>query len=159
MVWLVATEQTKAVYIASDHGGFDLKKFLVGELAPRGYCVTDLGPSTYNPNDDYPAYAKMVAEAVAKAEDAGIGIVLCRNGVGMSVVANKVRGIRCALSWTPEHARSAKTDDNANVLALPADYITREVALQTALTFLSTPFSNADRHVARLADYGDTGNF
>lgn len=86
-------------------------------------------------------------------------IIVCRNGVGVSVLANKFNGVRCALSWNPEHVKSARNDDNVNCLALPADYITKEVALQTALTFLETPFSNEERHKRRLAKYGNTGNF
>ncbi len=77
-------------------------------------------------------------------------IVICKNGVGVSVLANKMEGVRCALSFNPEHAKSARQDDDANFLALPADYITKEAALQTALAFLETPFSNEERHTRRL---------
>lgn len=149
----------RVVYIASDHAGFELKNFLVEELKARGYNIEDLGPNIYNPNDDYPDYAKKVAEAVSNAQNDEAGIVICKNGVGVSVLANKFKGVRCALSWNPEHIRSARNDDDVNCLALPADYITKEVALQTVLTFLETPFSNEERRVRRLAKYGNTGNF
>ena len=149
----------KVIYIASDHAGFELKNFLVDELKTRGYSIYDLGPKIYDPNDDYPNYAKKVVKAISKPQDITVGIVVCRNGVGVSVVANKFKGVRCALSWSPEHAKSARNDDNANVLALPADYITKETALQVSLTFLETPFSNEERHIRRLTKYGDTGNF
>ena len=148
----------KTIYIAADHAGFELKNFLVDELKACGYIVNDLGPSTYNPNDDYPDYAKKVAEAVSSAQDNSVGIVTCRNGVGVSVLANKFNDVRCALSWSPEHAKSARNDDNANVLALPADYISKETALQVSLAFLETPFSGEERHVRRLNKYGHTGN-
>jgi len=115
----------------------------------RGYTIDDLGPDTYDPTDDYPDYAKKVAEAIASTQDDGTGIVVCKNGVGVSVVANKFKDIRCALSWNPEHVKSARNDDNANILALPADYINKEVALQIALMFLETPCSMDDRHVRR----------
>lgn len=154
----MTNKKIDTVYIASDHGGFELKNFLGDELKARGYKVEDLGPTTYNPSDDYPDYAKKVAGAVSSAQDSVTGISICRNGVGVSVVANKFKGIRCALSWNPEHAKSARNDDNANVLALPADYISKEVALETALAFLETPFSNEERHVRRLHKYGDTGS-
>jgi ribose 5-phosphate isomerase B len=148
----------RTIYIASDHGGFELKNYLVGELIARGYTVNNLGPETYNPEDDYPDYVKKVTEAVSKSEKNGSGILICRNGVGVSVLANKFAAIRCALSWSPEHARSARNDDDANVLALPADYITKETALQTSLAFLETPFSAEERYVRRLNKYGNTGN-
>jgi len=150
------------VYIASDHGGFELKKFLIDELKRLGYSIDDLGPGNYDPNDDYPEYAKKVAEAVSTEQNSKMGIVLCRNGVGVCMVANKFKGVKCALSWNPEHIKSARNDDNANVLALPADYIDNEAALQIALAFLETPFSNEERHVRRLKqvdDYDNTGNF
>ncbi|MBU1970619.1 RpiB/LacA/LacB family sugar-phosphate isomerase [Patescibacteria group bacterium] len=70
--------------------------------------------------------------------------------MGVSVLANKYRGVRCALSWSPEHVKSARNDDNANMLALPADYLSKETALQITLAFLETPFSNAERHIRRL---------
>ena len=154
----VSNKSQKAVYIASDHAGFDLKNFLVNELRSRGYTIDDLGPQTYNPTDDYPAYTKKVTEALSRAQDESVGILICRNGVGVSVLANKFKNIRCALSWSPEHAKSARNDDNVNVLALPADYISKESALQMSLTFLETLFSNKERHVRRLNEYGDTGS-
>jgi len=152
-------KETRCVLIASDHGGFELKNFLVKELKTRGYNIEDMGPNTYDSADDYPDYAKKVADAISNTQDGGMGIVICRNGVGVSVLANKLKGVRCALSWNPEHTKSARNEDDVNCLALPADYITKEVALQTALTFLETPFSNEERHIRRLAKYDNTGNF
>jgi ribose 5-phosphate isomerase B len=146
------------VYIVSDHGGFELKNFLVDELMKRSYNVEDLGPKTYNPDDDYPDYAIKVAEAVPGTQHDDLGIIICRNGVGVSIVANKFKGVRCSLSWTSKHAKSARNDDDANVLALPADYIDKETALQISLAFLETPFSNEERHVRRLNKYDHTGN-
>ena len=159
MFLLVGNIYKRTIYITSDNGGFDFKNFLVEQLTTRGYNVKDLGPETYNPADDYPDYAKGVAEAVSDPQNNGTGIVICRNGVGVSVLANKFAAIRCALSWNPEHAKSARNDDDANVLALPADYVTKEIALQVSLTFLETPFSTEERYVRRLNKYGNTGNF
>lgn len=85
-------------------------------------------------------------------------ILICRNGVGVSTLANRLRGVRCALSWHPEHIKSARNDDDANCLAIPADHVTKELALETTLTFLQTPFSNEERHIRRLNKYGNTGN-
>ena len=147
------------IYIASDHAGFELKNFLVDELKTHGYNIKDFGPDTYKLDDDYPDYVKKVVEAVSNAQDDKAGIVICKNGVGVSVLANKFKGIRCTLSWSPEHVKSARNDDDINVLALPADYISKETALQVSLAFLETPFSNEERHVRRLNKYGNTGNF
>lgn len=112
----------------------------------------------YNPEDDYPDTIKGLMDTLsqkvqkyeATKEVDTYAIIICRNGVGVSIMANKTKGVRCALSFSPEHAKSARQDDNANFLALPADYISKEVALQTALAFLETPFSNQERHVRRL---------
>jgi len=167
----------KTVYIASDHGGFELKNYLMEKLVAKGFKVEDLGFKTYDPKDDYPdlmvglslawkrrrefssteadnipqpqildqAYQKQIPKSTIPT------IVICRNGVGVSILANRIKGVRCALSFSPEHARSARRDDDANFLALPADYITKEVALETALAFLETPFSNEERHMRRIA--------
>lgn len=143
-----SAQQPKTVFIASDHGGFDLKTYLVDKLTAKGYKVTDLGFKNYDANDDYPDL--LTELSLASRKSAISTIVICRNGVGVSVLANKITGVRCALSFSPEHAKSARQDDDANFLALPADYITKEIALQTALTFLETPFSTEERHVRRL---------
>jgi ribose 5-phosphate isomerase B len=149
-VFSVGDGTTRTIYIASDHGGFDLKTFLIDQLQTRGYTVEDLGPGTHDPNDDYPDYAKKVAEKISTIQANSMGVVICKNGVGVSIVANRYPGVRCALSWTSDHIKSARNDDNANVLALPAEYISKEIALQLALTFLTTPFSNEAKYVRRL---------
>lgn len=144
----IYAQQSKTVFIAGDHGGFDLKSYLTHELIAKGYEVTDLGFPNYDANDDYP---DLLTELSTVSQKSHIPtIVICRNGVGVCVLANKINGVRCALSFSPEHAKSARADDNANFLALPADYISKEVALQTALAFLETPFSNEERHTRRL---------
>ncbi len=111
------------VLVASDHAGFDLKNYLVGELTNTGYQVEDLGPFDYNETDDYPAFVKTAVAKFFIDPANTTGILICRNGVGVCVNANKYKGVRCALSWNPAHAESAKNDDNANFLALGADYL------------------------------------
>lgn len=154
----MSDENKKTVLISSDHAGFELKRYLVKELETRGYNVTDLGPDAYNPNDDYPDYAQKMAKALSTANENASGILICRNGVGISMTANRSPNVRCALSWSPEHIKSARNDDDVNCLALPADYLSQEIALQIALAFLETPFSIQEKHVRRLAKYGYTGN-
>ncbi|MBW6441561.1 RpiB/LacA/LacB family sugar-phosphate isomerase [Patescibacteria group bacterium] len=137
------------IYISSDHRGFELKNYLVSELVSNGVGIVDLGPNSIDPDDDYPDFAKLIAEKIQENPE-NMGILICANGVGISVAANKYKGVRAALSWEPEHAKSTRTDDGANILALPADYISNEEALEIVQTWLSTNFSGEDRHLRRL---------
>lgn len=109
------------IYIASDHGGFELKNQIVKHLKGGDHTVEDMGPSELNPDDDYPDYALPVAENVA-VNPGSTGILICRSGNGMAVAANKVKGIYAALCINTTHAKKAREDDNANVLCLDADY-------------------------------------
>ena len=139
------------LYITSDHGGFDLKNEIVTNLRSQGVEVTDLGPNELNEADDYPEYTlKLIEKLKEDISDNNKGIVICRNGVGVSMLANKFNGIRTALSWNPEHAASSRNDDDTNVLALPADYIDSATAVQTVESWLNTAFSGDERHVNRL---------
>lgn len=144
------------IYIASDHGGFDLKEKLKKGLQNTEYQLIDLGPSELNPDDDYPDYAFKVAEAVAQDginEDdfvhASLGILICRSGNGMSVAANKVKGAYATLCFSPHHAEMARRDDNANILALDADY-EGENPTDIVRMFISTNFAGKEtRHGRR----------
>lgn len=137
------------VYITSDHGGFQDKQILVDYLTQQGYQVEDLGPQALDLNDDYVEYAIALGERVAGEPDSK-GIALCRNGQGVLIASNKVRGIRAAAAWNESVARSSRTDDDANVLTLAADELNIEQIKQIALTWLSTPFSSQERHQRRL---------
>ena len=137
------------IYISSDHRGFELKNFLVEELGKNDIYIEDLGPKEIYPEDDYPDYAKIVAEKIQENPE-NMGIVICASGVGISIAANKFDGVRAALSWNPIHAASTRNDDGANVLALPADYMTKEEALITVQRWLTTNFSGEERHIRRL---------
>ena len=88
-----------------------------------------MGPFETNQYDDYPDFAKLVAEKIQENFE-NMGVLICANGVGMSIAANKFDGIRAALSWNPKHAASSRNDDGTNVLVLPADYVTKEEALE-----------------------------
>jgi ribose 5-phosphate isomerase B len=145
------------IYISSDHRGLILKDFLVSELTSRGLEITDMGPKSLDPEDDYTEYASLVAKKVQE-NDQDKGIVICANGVGVSITANKFNGIRASLSFNPQHAESSRKDDNSNILALPSDYITKEQALETTLLWLSTPFGNEDRHIRRINKIKDIEN-
>lgn len=116
----------------------------------HGYEVTDIGSHAENTEDDYPQYAELLAEAVAEDPENRRGILLCGSGAGMAVAANKVKGIRAALIHDASIAKSARNDDNINVLALGADFVSSDTAEQVIQAFLKTPFSGADRHVKRV---------
>lgn len=137
------------VYLASDHGGFELKEKIKEHLIAQGKEVIDLGPTQLNPTDDFPDYAIPLAEKVA-ADEQSLGIVLCRNGAGVEVAANKIDGVRAVLSWDTKHAASTRADDNANVLALPADYIDSQKAFEVVDTWLTTPYQKEERFERRL---------
>lgn len=138
------------VYIGADHGGFKMKEALKTWLQAKRVAVVDVGNSKLVTTDDYPDFAKLVARKVAANSDSR-GVLLCRNGVGVCIVANKVKGIRAALSLDTMHARSSRRDDDANVLCVPADYVTVAAAKKMVGTWLRTPFSGAVRHRRRLA--------
>ncbi|GAC1412233.1 MAG: hypothetical protein NVSMB66_0710 [Candidatus Doudnabacteria bacterium] len=140
------------IYIASDHGGYKLKEDLKKFLSKKKIALTDLGPEKLDPNDDYPIYAKKVAEAVAKDLQNNKGILICRSGQGVCIVANKVKGIRAALAWNEVVAKHSRRDDDANILCLPSDYVSTEVAEDATLLWLKTEFSTEEKYARRLKE-------
>lgn len=137
------------IYTASDHGGFELKNTLIERLRRLNIEVTDKGPFDYQEDDDYPDYIFPVMRKLQDEPD-NKAVLICRNGVGVCIAANKIKGIRAALSWNPKHAASTRTDDDTNVLCLPADYIDEDEAQKIVVTWLHTPFSGEDRHKRRI---------
>ena len=135
------------VAIGSDHGGFELKEYLKSELK-NDFDFIDEGCFSKD-SVDYPLYAEKVAKEMQN-KNADYGIVICTNGIGMSIAANKFKGIRCALCLNESMALKAKTHNNANVLSLGAENQGRTEALQIVKTFLSTKFSNEERHARRV---------
>lgn len=138
----------KKIGIASDHAGYEMKEFLVGYLQAKGCEVFDFG--THSPESvDYPDYAHPLAEAVEQGEvDLGIG--LCGSGEGMAMTLNKHQGIRAGLCWIPEVAELIRLHNNANVLVLPARFITNDEAVRLVDTFFETAFEGG-RHEQRVA--------
>ena len=136
------------IAIGSDHGGFELKKKLMEHLRERGLEYKDFG--TYSSAScDYPVYAKAVANAVASGE-CDRGIIICGTGIGVSITANKVRGIRAALCGDCFSAEATRQHNDANVLCMGARVVGEGLALKIADTFLDTPFSNDERHIRRI---------
>lgn len=138
------------LYISSDHGGFNLKSELIKYFSQNKIAFEDLGPTELVLSDDYNEYVLRLVERV-RADEGSDGILICRNGVGVNILANKFKGIRAALSFDPKHAASSRNDDYANVLTLPADYIDSAAAIEITQTWLNTPFSTEERHVRRIS--------
>ncbi|MCC6384424.1 MAG: ribose 5-phosphate isomerase B [Bacteroidia bacterium] len=135
------------IIIGSDHAGFLLKEELKTFLKDKKYSVTDAG--TYSADSvDYPDFAHAVAGEVEKMNS--IGILICGSGNGVAMAANKHQGIRAALCWTEEIARLARQHNNANILCLPARFISRNLAVTLTEVFLSTAFEGG-RHERRVA--------
>jgi len=134
--------------IGSDHAGFQTKQVLISFLTSLGYEVKDYGCFSED-SIDYPDYAHPVAQHI-EATPGSIGILLCGSGNGISMTANKHQAIRCALCWTPEIAELARQHNDANIIALPARFITEEAAKEMVQVFLNTAFEGG-RHANRVA--------
>ncbi len=140
------------IYIGADHRGFALKENIKSYLAQSGYEVVDCGAEHLDEQDDYPLRASAVARKVSPDADQARGIVVCGSGVGASIVANKFPNIRCALCFSSDEAMVARTDDNANILALGADFINAETAKKIASVWLQTDFAGTERYVRRIEE-------
>jgi ribose 5-phosphate isomerase B len=137
------------VHIGGDHAAYELQLALVTHLQETGHDVTNHGPHVFDAEDDYPVAVLRAAQAVA--EDPGsLGIVLGGSGNGEQMAANKVKGIRAALCWTPELAQLAREHNNAQVASIGGRFTATEEAKEIVDTFLTTEFSGVDRHVRRL---------
>jgi ribose 5-phosphate isomerase B len=138
------------VGIAADHGGFGLKQEVAQSLRTSGYAVVDLGAHGLDPEDDYPDFIIPLARAVA-AGDVDRGIAVCGSGVGASVAANKIPGVRAGLIHDVFSAHQGVEDDNMNVFCLGGRVIGPSLAIELVETFLKARFSGAPRHQRRLA--------
>ncbi len=138
--------------IGSDHAGFELKEVIRDALVSEGFDVEDLGTHYPTPSD-YPDFARAVGEAVASGR-ADFGVLVCGTGIGMSIAANKVRGVRAALCTSEWFAQMARRHNNANVICLPARAMEPSDATRIVRVFLSTPFDGdtprGARHLRRV---------
>ncbi len=141
---------TGALYISGDHGGYALKKRLVRFIENElNRPVADLGPAHHVEDDDYTDYAFPLAKRVV--EETARGILVCRNGIGVCIAANKVKGVRAGIGYNIAVAESMMKDDNTNILCLAADHLSEDFAMAIVKRWLETPFSEADRHTRRLS--------
>jgi ribose 5-phosphate isomerase B len=140
----------KRIGVAADHGGFALKEYLVGMLRGAGYEVLDFGDGEPRPDDDYPDFVVPLAHAVARGE-VDRGVAICGSGVGASVVANKVAGVRACLIHETFSAHQGVEDDDLNMICLGGLVVGHALAWELVKTFLDARFSGAERHRRRLA--------
>ena len=138
------------LYLGADHRGFDLKEKIKRYLEESNLDYEDLGNLKQDPFDDYPDFAKMVAEKIAENPEVNRGILICGSGVGIAVAANKMKGIRAGTIFKPEQVRAAVNDEDLNVLALPADFLDEDEAREIVKAFLETKFSGEERHKRRI---------
>jgi len=147
------------IHLGCDHAGFELKNILKAHLEQNGHEVIDHGALEYDALDDYPAFCIAAAQAVAADPDS-LGIVIGGSGNGEQIAANKVIGVRAALTWSKQTAQLAREHNNANVMGLGARMHSEAEAIEIVETFIQTKFSQDARHIRRidqLTDYETTG--
>ena len=143
------------VYLAVDHAGFALKENIKKLLVDSGYEIKDFGAFKLDPEDDYPDFVKLVAEAVAKDPKRSRGIVLGGSGQGEAMAANRYKGVRAAVYYggPQDIVKLSREHNNANVLSLGARFISEQEALAAVKLWLETPFSTEPRHARRLEKF------
>lgn len=145
---------TSVVYLASDHGGYNLKEELKPWLEEKGLTVEDLGAFDLNPQDDYPDFVLPLAQKVASNQNSK-GIILGRSGNGEAIAANKVKSVRAVLCFNEKMAQMAREHNDANIISLGADYLEPEKMKLIVQVFLETPFPGEERHLRRLQKIRD----
>ncbi|QQG44317.1 MAG: RpiB/LacA/LacB family sugar-phosphate isomerase [Candidatus Roizmanbacteria bacterium] len=137
------------IFIGTDHRGFELKNKLLDYLQDKNIRVEDMGNYEYDAEDDNPDYAKKVAQAVLQNPSEFLGIVICGSGIGVSMAANRFKGIRCALGFDISQVKHGRENDHINVLAIPAEYTDFETATQMIDTFIQTPIIKKEKYLRR----------
>lgn len=138
------------LYLGADHRGFKLKEEIKKFLTEQNYQFEDMGNFTYDKNDDYTDFAKIVAQKVSDNPNKNSGILICGSGVGMDITANKFKSVRSALADDTETAKQSREHDDTNILSLPADEVDFELAKKIVNVWLSTPFSNGEKYKRRI---------
>lgn len=137
------------IFIGADHRGFELKNKLVEYLQQKNIRVEDMGNYEYDAEDDNPDFAQKVAEAVLQNPESFRGIVICGSGVGVTIAANRFKGIRCVLGFDKQQVQHSRENDHTNVLALPSEYLTEDQAKEFINTFLATEPVMKDKYLRR----------
>lgn len=149
-------ENTKKIYLGSDHAGFNLKEKIKDFLERDGYHYEDTGPSEYAAGDDYPDYAVLVANHVSK--EGGLGILICSSGVGMCIAANKVKGIRAVNAYNVKIAQKSREHNDTNILCLGQDYLDPDTAIEIVKTWVATDASIEEKHRRRVEKISGSEN-
>jgi ribose 5-phosphate isomerase B len=137
------------IILGADHGGYKLKETIKNWLIKQDYSIIDVGADAFDPKDDYPLYAAKVARQVV-ADKQALGILFCRSGAGMTIAANKIKGIRAVEVFNPTSAKHAKEHNNANIISLSADWLDLDQAKEIIDSFLKTEFTQEERHLRRI---------
>ena len=147
----------QTIYIGADHAGWELKEALEVYLSEKDYNIVDMGNQSLVKDDDYPRFGHAVAKRVV-TDKGSHGIVICGNAQGICIVANKVKGARAATGFNTEVAKSARVDDNSNILCLPGRHLELEETKQIVDMWLETEFSGEERHIRRLKEIDEIEN-
>ncbi len=145
------SSSTHVLGIASDHGGFELKNTLIPKLQQMGFIVTDFGPLTYDPGDDYAVYGTALGRALSKGA-IDCGVLICRSGAGMVLSADRFHGVRAVVAFNEANVKASREHNCSNVLVLPADYMDTDTMAALVRVWAATPFSGDARHVRRLTE-------
>lgn len=137
------------LYLAADHRGFQLKEEVKKYLQEKGVFFEDLGNKTYDSDDDYSDFGDLVAEKI-KNDSSSRGILICASGIGMSIVANRHKGVRAGLCLSSWMAEAGRRDDDVNVLVLASEITDLKTARKIIDSFLNTEFSNKERYKRRI---------
>lgn len=146
------------IYIGADHNGFDYKQQLTDLMRKAGHEVIDEGDTSRQPEDDFPQFAgKVVTSLLADTDQQAKGILICGSGQGMCMAANRFKGIRASLCWDIDEAKSARNDDDSNVLCLSSRFTTPTDAEAIVNAWIATPFAAAPRFLRRLQELDELG--
>ncbi|NCN87653.1 MAG: RpiB/LacA/LacB family sugar-phosphate isomerase [Candidatus Pacebacteria bacterium] len=137
------------IFLGADHRGFYLKEDIKELLLKKGLEVVDVGNHEYDQSDDYPDFARNLADQVVE-DVSSRGIVFCGSGAGVSITANKIGGARACIGLSREQVESARGDDDLNILVIAADYVNRDWVEEMIEVFLGTEFKGEERHLRRL---------
>jgi len=143
------------IFIGADHRGFELKNKLMEYLQEKNIRIEDMGNYQLDPNDDSPDFARKVAEAVLQNPQEYLGIVVCGSGIGVSIMANRFKGIRCALTFEVSQAQHGRENDHINVIAIPSEYLDFEKAKKIIDVFLSSSPKNEEKYLRRTKKFDE----
>ncbi len=144
------------IFIGADHRGFELKDKLEDYLREKNIRVEDMGAYEYDAEDDFPDFAKKVAQAVLQNPQEHLGIVVCGSGAGVSIVCNRFKGIRCGAGVNVDEVKHIRSRDHINILALGSDYITFDQAKEMVDAFHETPLSHERKYLRRIKKIDET---